>query len=250
MAAEAGRSEDETFVVRFESYEGPIEALLELARSQRVDLAQIDMVALVDQFEAIVGRAMAMRLELAADWLVMAAWLAYLKSKEMLRKPKGGKAEPDADALAFHLRRLDAVKRATDAIAGRRQVGVDWFAPAGSPDGALPSRLGASMHELLAAYQATVSREAVAEIKASPLKPFDLSSVDSAIGSVSASVRGRGWTPLLDIVPAAEGLRLRSNIASHLVAALELTRDGKVMVAQDSADAPIMVKDREVADVA
>lgn len=249
MASGAARIDDETFVVRFESYEGPIEALLDLARSQRVDLSLIDMVALVDQFEAIVGRAMAMRLELAADWLVMAAWLAYLKSKEMLRKPKDGKPEPDADALAFHLRRLDAVKKVTEAIAGRRQVGIDWFAPAGSADGALPSRLGASMHALLAAYQATVSREAVAEIKSAPLKPFDLSSVDSALGSVSSSIKGRDWTPLLDLVPQADGLRLRSNIASHLVAALELTRDGKVMVAQEDAAAPIMVKDREVADV-
>jgi len=249
MGGDSPRLDDETFVVRFESYEGPIEALLDLARSQKVDIAAIDMVELVNQFEAIVGRAMAMRLELAADWLVMAAWLAFLKSKELLRKPKdNARPEPDADALAFHLRRLDAVKKATEAISGRRQVGIDWFAPAGAGDMALPSRLGASMHALLSAYQATVSREAIEELKAAPLKPFDLSSVDSALGSVSASVKGRDWTRLLEIVPRAEGLRLRSNIASHLVAALELARDGRIDVAQRSAGEPIMVRDREAAD--
>lgn len=250
MTAAGTRGDDESFIVRFESYEGPIEALLDLARSQRVDLTMIDMVDLVIQFEAVVGRAMSLRLELAADWLVMATWLAYLKSRALLRKAKpddGKPAEPDADALAFHLRRLDAVKRATEAIASRRQVGVDWFAPGGSAEFSVPGRLGANLHDILKAYRATVSKEAAADFKAAPLKPFDLSSVDAALGSVRDSIAGRDWTDLLEIVPRAQGLRLRSNIASHLVAALELARDGRLEVRQEEPTAPVMVRDREIA---
>jgi len=238
-------SDDETFIVRFEAYEGPIEALLDLARAQRIDLSRINMIELVSQFEAIVGRATALKLELAADWLVMAAWLAYLKSREMLRRPKAeAREEPDADALAFHLRRLDAVKRATEEIVARRQVGVDWFAPGGgAPSPA--ARLGASFYELLVAYARTVSRDTVEELPADPLKPFDLCSVDAALGTVARSIQGRDWTDLLEIVPRADGLRLRSNIATHLVAALELARDGRLEIAQERQDDPILIRKRE-----
>jgi len=244
----ADMSGDESFIVRFEAYEGPIDALLDLARAQRIDLSAIDMVELADQFEKVVARAISLRLELAADWLVMAAWLAYLKSRDLLRKPKheSGNEEADADALALQLRRLDAVKTAADALLARRRLGVDWFAPAPHAVAERNRRMDADLYELLRAYGRSTQRE-VTEL-ASPtltLKPFDLSSVDAALGLVREKTRGRDWTDLLLLVPAASGLRLRSNIATCLVAGLELARGGSIELKQEADSDPVMVRDGE-----
>lgn len=236
---EAEERSDDVFIVRFSAWEGPIEALLDLARSQRLDLARIDMVDLVDQFQAIVSRAMSMRLELAADWLVMAAWLAYLKSRMLLQRPKAGGKEQDEDVLAYHLKRLDAVKTAADALAGRPFLGRDWFAPGSGAKSAREGRLGVDFAQLLSAYP----RPRFSAPPAGPdLKPFDLASVDSAIARLSREMpRGR-WTPLMELVPRAEGLRLRSNIATSLVGSLELARRGEAEISQESHDSPLLVR--------
>jgi segregation and condensation protein A len=243
------RSEDETFIVRMESYEGPIDALLDLARSQRLDLDCIDMIALVDQFEAILSRAIALRIEMAADWLVMASWLAYLKSKNLLKTPKEAAEEPDADSLAFHLKRLDALKTASAAIGSRRQVGIDWFSSGMSRLTTENVRNGGSLHDLLSSYASAASRmeRAGEAFEIVPLKPFDIASVAESISILSRSIAGRDWTNLLDLVPPSINAgRLRSNIASHLVAALEMTRDGKMAFDQARETEPVMVRDAEI----
>lgn len=235
---------DDVFIVRFSAWEGPIEALLDLARAQRLDLARIDMVDLVDQFQAVVSQAMSMRLELAADWLVMAAWLAYLKSKMLLQRPKqGGAKEQDVDVLAYHLKRLDAVKTAADALAGRPLLGRDWFARGGEAKAARVNRLGVDFAQLLAAYP----KPRFAPPPHSPdLKPFDLVSVDAAISRLSREMPGDRWVPLLDLVPRSEGLRLRSNIATSLVGSLELARRGEAEISQETHDAPVLVRRQRV----
>lgn len=240
--------EDETFIVRMESYEGPIDALLDLARSQRVDLNAIDMLQLVDQFEAVMSKAMELRIELAADWLVMAAWLAYLKSKNLLKSPKEKAEAPDADSLAFHLKRLDAVKTACAAIGSRRQVGTDWFTAGLSPEATDAARNGGSLHELFAAYHAAATRGGKEdEIPPAPLKPFDIASVAEAILFLTRSISGKDWTNLLELVPrATDETRLKSNIASHLVAALEMTRHGRIALEQEGEADPVMVRDGEL----
>lgn len=234
--------EDEVFIVRFEAWEGPIEAMLELAKSQKIDLAQIDILQLVGQFEAVVDRAIALRLELAADWLVMASWLTYLKSRILLRRPKDSrKAEADEDVLAYHLKRLNAVRTAAERLPTRMQLGRDWFAPSGIHDEVTAgNRLAVSLHDFIASYpRGQDGNPVVHDIP--NLKPFDLASVDAAIGRLSTDLP-REWVRLLELVPPSDGLRLRSNIATSLIASLELARDGRAEILQDDSANPIMVR--------
>lgn len=241
----AGETEDEVFIVRFESWEGPIEAMLELAKNQKIDLSRIDILELVSQFEAVVDRAIGLRLELAADWLVMAAWLTYLKSRILLRRPsdKRGRATPDEDVLAFHLRRLAAVRDTAERLPLRLQLGRDWFAPSGvHSEAATGNRLAVGLHDFIAAYPRGGGRKPPDEAGVPNLKPFDLASVDTAIARLSRTIPPE-WIRLLELVPSGGSeLRLRSNIATSLIAALELARDGTAEVAQQDGDDPIMVR--------
>jgi segregation and condensation protein A len=234
--------EDETFIVRFEAWEGPIEAMLELARSQKLDLSMIDILELVSQFEAVVDRAISLRLELAADWLVMATWLTYLKSRILLRRPKENRREdPDEDVLAYHLKRLNAVRTAAERLPDRLQLGRDWFAPSGAhEEAATGGRLAASLVDFIAAYPQG-RQEASATADMPVLKPFDVDSVDAALSRLSSAMPDE-WTRLLELVPRSSGLRLRSSIATSLIASLELARDGKGEVRQDDPLAPILVR--------
>lgn len=233
---------DGTFIVRFEAWEGPIEALLELAKSQKVDLARIDILDLVSQFEAVVDRAISLRLELAADWLVMAAWMTYLKSRVLLKRPKEGRrSEPDEDVLAYHLKRLNAVRTASERLPERLNLGRDWFGASGAyEEAAIGGRLGVSLHDFIAAYP---DGPAVAAIDLEPtvVTSFDVDSVDAAISRLAACLP-QEWRPLLELVPRSSGLRLRSTIATSLIASLELARDGKGEVLQDEPSDPIMVR--------
>lgn len=235
--------DEERFIVRFDAWEGPIEALLDLAKSQKVDLAVINIVQLVDQFEAVVERAMRLRLELAADWLVMATWLTYLKSRLLLKRPKDKKNNVlEDDVLAFHLKRLHMVKLACERHGERLTLGRDWFSSARrNNDVTLGNRLAVSFHDFLASYPK--DKLAVDSVQQPELKPFDLASVDGAIARLSADLPV-GWINLLELVPMGEGLRLPSNIATTLIAALELTRDRKSDLQQDGDFAPILVKRR------
>lgn len=234
---------DEAFIVRFSAWEGPIEAMLDLARSQKIDLSRIDMVELVSQFEAVVGKAMALKLELAADWLVMAAWLAYLKSKILLRRPRESAAEElDEDSLAYHLRRLGAVRAAAAALEQRPALGRDWYLPGGADAGNPAGRLARDLAGLLAAYPVPKAAIDAQEADAPDLKPFDLASVDSAISRLSRDLPLSGWSVLLDMVPRSAGLRFRSEVASTLIGTLELARSGVAEIEQSAPDAPIMVR--------
>jgi segregation and condensation protein A len=235
---------DETFVLRFESWEGPIEALLDLAKSQKVDLARIDLLDLVSQFDAVVGRALSLRIELAADWLVMAAWLAYLKSRLLLKRPRDReRAIEDDDVLAFHLKRLNAVKTVAEKLPSGMVLGRDWFGPSGVAEQAVRGNtLTADFHAFLSSYPDPRSASPV-EHSSPDLKPFDLASVDAALGFLSDTMPSE-WVRLLSLVPYASGIRLRSNIASSLIASLEMARDGHAEIEQPSGDDHVMVRKR------
>lgn len=242
MADQIIASRDEIFIVRFEAWEGPIEALLELARSQKLDLSKIDMLELVSQFESVVDRAIGLRLELAADWLVMATWMTYLKSRILLRRPKENRREePDEDVLAYHLKRLNAVRTASERLPDRMQLGRDWYAPSGThEEAATGGRLSVSLHEFISSYPK--GRDPSAPASDYPVTtPFDVDSVDAAIGRITASLPEE-WIRLLELVPQSSGLRLRSSIATSLIASLELARDGKGEVLQEEPTSPIMVR--------
>ncbi|MCZ7861595.1 ScpA family protein [Agrobacterium salinitolerans] len=240
------QSSDDVFVLRFETWEGPIEALLDLAKTQKVDLSKIDILDLVAQFDAVIGRALSLRIELAADWLVMAAWLAYLKSRLLLRRPKDReRAIEDDDVLAFHLKRLNAVRTVAEKLPSGLVLGRDWFGPSGVSEQVVRGNtLTSDFHAFLSSYPVIRRDDPTAPEVPPDLKPFDLASVDAALTYLAERMPPE-WVELLRLVPYAEGIRLRSNIAVNLIASLEMARDGHAEIEQASGADPVMVRKRK-----
>jgi len=239
---------DARLVLDLEGYEGPIDALLGLAREQKVDLAKISILALADQYLLFVTRARRLRLELAADYLVMAAWLAYLKSRLLLPKPTEDE-EPSgtemAAALKFQLQRLQAMREAGGRLMDLPRLGRDVFAR-GEP---VPlrvvttTRFECSLYELLAAYGAMHRRtEGPGALR---IDPSELYTVEDAIARLRRLLGAApGWQSLHGFLPPAlrGGLVWRSAIASTLSASLEMVRQGRVELRQDGPFRPIYLR--------
>ena len=234
-------------VLDLEGYEGPIDVLLQLARDQKVDLTQISILALANQYLDFVSRARRLRLELAADYLVMAAWLAYLKSRLLLPGP-GDDEEPSgaemAAALKYQLQRLLAMREAGARLMGLPRLGRDVFAR-GEP---APLRVVAettydiSLYELLSAYGRTRSRVQATTLR---IDPAELFSVDDALQRLGKLLGGMpGWNTLASFLPAdlRGGLLWRSAVASTLAATLEMSRQGRVRIRQDGPFQPIYLR--------
>lgn len=240
--------DDDVFILKFDAWEGPIEALLDLARNQKVDLAVINLLELIDQYEVVVERAMRLRIELAADWLVMATWLTYLKSRLLLKRSKDRKTDVlSDDLLAFHLKRLSIVKNAHDLHNDRLTLGRDWFSPAPrGVDFVTQGRLGRTFREFLDAYPKPDAPIA-SVMSTNSLPVFDVATIESALARLTRNLMPE-WQELLHFVPNSKGLRLRSHIATSMVASLELTKDGKAEIEQTATDRPIMVRRRDVND--
>jgi segregation and condensation protein A len=234
------------FVVDLEGFEGPIDLLLSLAREQKVDLAKISILALAEQYLAYVQRARDLKLELAADYLVMAAWLAYLKSRLLLPEAPGDD-EPSgaelAEALASRLRHLAAIRRAGDELLSRPRLGYERF-PRGCPEGIAvrhKSRFRLALHELLEAYVDQCLRRTEPRLTLVAAPVFR---VEDAIRRLTRLLGGPEWQNLLAYLPTGlsdERLR-RSAIAAHLGACLELARDGVIELSQAAPFGPIYVR--------
>jgi segregation and condensation protein A len=246
--------ERESLLLTMEGYEGPIDLLLELARDQKVDLARISILQLARQYLAFIDRAQALRLDLAADYLVMAAWLAYLKSRLLLPATAAKSDEPDgetmAQALAFQLRRLQAMQAAAEALYARPRLGDRAFARGmpESPEIALETKLEAGLYDLLHAY-GDIRWRAESSIYALP--SFTLMSMDEAmdrltrmLGDLPRQGPHSVWTTLSDFLPRTEGggLLSRSALASLLTASLEMTKQGALEIRQDGPFRPIYVR--------
>jgi segregation and condensation protein A len=244
--APADLSPSAGFVVDLEGFEGPIDLLLALAREQKVDLGKISILALADQYLAYIQQARDLRLEVAADYLVTAAWLAYLKSRLLLPQAAEGE-EPSAtelaEALAFRLRRLDAIRRAATELFARPRLGYDRF-PGGQPSGLKvrrKSRFRLPLHELLQAYveQRLRVREQRLTLVAAPVFR-----VEEALKRLTRALGGPDWRNLLAYLPQGlvdERLR-RSALAAHLAASLELARDGVIELSQAAPYGPIFIR--------
>jgi len=174
-------------IVNLEGFEGPLDLLLTLARDQKVDLRRISMVALVDQYLAHVAQARRLRLELAADYLVMAAWLAYLKSRLLLPEPPAGE-EPSgqdmADALQWQLRRLEAMQEAGVRLMARPQLGKDIFSR-GQPEGVIVVRRAVwdvKLYDLLAAYGNQVKPKDADTYQIEPMQFFSVEEAAERLG--------------------------------------------------------------------
>lgn len=240
-------------LLQIDGYEGPIDALLDLARSQKVDLSKISILQLARQYLAFIEQAQALNLELAAEYLVMAAWLAYLKSRLLLPKAEEG-AEPGAqemaEALQFQLRRLEAMQNAAAKLTDLPQLGRDFYGRA-APEGLTVSttmRWDCSLYDLLSTYGAIERRR---HETGYDLPVFNLMSVEDAIGRLTkmlGELPRQGlrsiWTTLENFLPAGirENLFGRSALASGLVAGLELAKQGKVEMRQDGMFKPVYMR--------
>jgi len=241
----------ERLTLSLEGFEGPLDLLLDLARAQKVDLAKISILALVDQYLAIVQGADTLRLELAADWLVMAAWLAWLKSRLLLpaEDPAAEEGGESAEVLAARLAELAAMRAGAAWLSARPVLGIDVF-PRGAPEDLYAtdrSRLVADLPGLLRAYVDAVRRAAV-RVQYQP-KQLSFWTVQDALRRLSAILGSvPGWAFLERFLPDhVSGQERRAAIASTLIASLELAKNGSVVLRQESAFAPILLASAESA---
>jgi len=239
----------DALVVNIDGFEGPIDLLLTLAREQKVDLQKISILALAEQYLAFIAAAKRLRLEIAADYLVMAAWLAYLKSRLLL--PQHERAEedgPDAEEmaalLAFQLRRLEAMREAGVRLLARPQLGRDTF-NRGAPEGlAVVSRpvYELALFDLLKAYGENKQRKQAGVLHIAPTEYYSMDDALHLLGRIVGRVPD--WTALLQFLPAdlRDETALRSAVASVFAATLELARSGRAQLRQEKIFGPIYLR--------
>jgi len=246
----AERAPDEpALVVDVEGFEGPLDLLLTLARHQKVDLAKISILALADQYLAFIEEARRLRLELAADYLVMAAWLAYLKSRLLLpdtNAPEGQSAEDMANALALRLKRLEAIRQAAERLFGRPQLDRDVFRR-GQPERIAHIKhpeWSATLYDLLSAYAQQRQRHALARVRFAKRTVWSLAEAREALERLIG--QSADWTRLdaYLIKYVVEPSHAATVFASSFASALELVREGMAELHQHQPFAPLYVRKR------
>ncbi len=237
-------AQPEQLTLDLEGWEGPLDLLLTLARAQKVDLRGISILALVEQYLGYIRQRQSLALEVAADYLVMAAWLAYLKSALLL--PRGGEEEPDAEAMALRLQlrleRLQAMREAGARLMARDRLGRDVFArraPSGLAD-VRRSHWQADLYDLIAAYGRISARNRPV-MHVVPTR--EVMTLEAALDRVSRLVGTRiDWATLESFLPDGSGRLRRSALASSFLAALELAKQGRVELRQQEPFAPLYVR--------
>ena len=240
---------EEAFHVDIDGYEGPLDLLLELARRQKVDLVHISILALADQYLQFIEAARKIRLELAADYLVMAAWLAYLKSRLLLPEPAKGE-EPEAAelalALAHRLRRLEAMRRAAERLVNRPRLGRDFFARGAPEEMNAQTRplYEANLFDLLSAYASQRQKQALSRVTLKQRFVWSLAQAREALERMIG--RSQDWLQLEPfLLEFGLGIEQRRTLrASSFSAALELVKEGKCDMRQDTAFAPLWMRPR------
>lgn len=239
-------------VVDVDGFEGPLDLLLHLARAQKVDLSRISVLALVEQYITFIDQARKLRLELAADYLVMAAWLAFLKSRLLIPKPvgeDGQSGEELAAVLQFRLRRLEAMRDAASRLVNRNRLGRDVFAR-GMPETVIVDRrneYSASLYDLLTAYASQRQRQAITNVRIAKRGVWSLKEARDILTRLIGDFDE--WTALdmfLMRYLTSPGQRATA-VASSFAASLELVREGQLEVRQDAAFAPLYIRARKKA---
>lgn len=240
-------SDEPVLQLHLDGFDGPMDLLLELARGQKLDLHRISILALVEQYLAIIEGARRVRLDLAADWLVMAAWLAWLKSRLLL--PSGTdeseEGEDAAEVLAERLHTLQAVRDLSAWLGARPQLGLEAFAR-GAAESLIAfdrSGLAADLPGLLRAY--TAARRRVAAKTPYAPRRAPLWTVADALARLGRMLgRVRQWTALDQFLPqvGADPVQRRAAVASTLLAGLELARTGQADLRQEATFGPILVR--------
>jgi segregation and condensation protein A len=240
----------DTLVVDVEGFEGPLDLLLALARTQKVDLAKISVLALAQQYLDFIAEARRLRLEIAADYLVMAAWLAFLKSKLLLPAEKGEEGEPTgaelAALLAFRLKRLHAMREVSAQLMTRKRLGRDVFAR-GLPE---PTRItrkstyDANVYDLLTVYSQQRQRTAIRTWHIRPRTVWSLKEARTELERLLGIACD--WAPLDQLLAEflVEPELRKTALASSFTATLEMTREGALEIRQAKSFAPLMIRRR------
>jgi segregation and condensation protein A len=256
LSFETGRPAEITdgepsLVVDVEGYEGPLDLLLTLARQQKVDLAKISILALADQYLTFIEAARKIRLELAADYLVMAAWLAFLKSRLLLPEPAtpdGPSAEEMATALANRLRRLEAIREAANRLMNRPQLQRDIF-PRGNPESIAEIRhpkFTATLFDLLTAYSVQRQQRVLATVHLAKRTVWSLAEARASLERLVGMTEAGDWSCLDDYLLSyvVDPSQRATVFASSFAAALELVREGEMELNQKEAFAPLYFRKR------
>lgn len=253
MIPERAPDGQDTFVVDLDGFEGPLDLLLDLARTQKVDLAKISVLALAEQFLAYLREVHDLQLDIAAEYLVMAAWLTFLKSQLLL--PREEREEPDAEGLAEaltdRLRKLDALRRAGAMLLARPLLGEDRL-ERGAPEPVeivTSHRLQGRLADLLTAYSRVMTRGRKGGFVVQKRR---LVSVEDQLARLARLLTGHTWQELRSFLPheLEVGTHTRSAIAASLLAGLELAKRGEVEIEQTAAFGPIFIKRRAMRKVA
>lgn len=248
----AGLADGEpALVVDVAGYEGPLDLLLALARTQKVDLAKISILALADQYLQFIEAARKIRLELAADYLVMAAWLAFLKSRLLLPEPpaaEGPSAEEMATALANRLRRLEAIREAANRLMNRPQFRRDIFAR-GNPEAIAEIRhpkYTATLYDLLTAYATQRQSRVLASVHLAKRTVWSLAEARASLERLIGMAETEDWGCLDEYLLSyvADPSQRATVFASSFAAALELVREGEMELNQKQAFAPLYFRKR------
>jgi segregation and condensation protein A len=253
-AAESAAADGEALIVDIEGYEGPLHVLLALARSQKVDLLKLSVLKLAEQYLAFVQEARRRSFSLAADYLVMAAWLAYLKSRLLLPKPqRSGSEEPPAEEiaarLAFRLAKLDAMRTAAETLKSQPKLGQEIFVR-GDPEAikVIPSgRIEGDLYALMTAYIGQRKKEAQRRYTPSTPSAYALEDARERLRQLLPELAR--WTPLNGVAPLGtegQGPSRASYVASTLSASLELVKDGALEARQLEAFADIFLRARKL----
>lgn len=243
-----------TLVIDVQGFEGPLDLLLQLARNQKVDLAHISIVALVQQYLDFVKQAHLLRLDLAADYLVMAAWLAYLKSRLLVPQAKneqGETGEELAEHLQFRLRRLEAMREAAGQLVNRNRLGRDVFKRA-HPEMVVVEKkhlYDVSLYDMLMAYASIRQRQAVSHVEVGKRTVWSLKSARQILTKLLG--RDVNWQVLdsflYEYIPTAE--ERRTALASAFAASLEMVREGQLDIKQQGPFAPIYLRAHHKTDM-
>ncbi|MEO9528999.1 ScpA family protein [Roseibium sp.] len=248
-ASEEHASSDPQLVVDVEGFEGPLDLLLGLARTQKVDLARISILELVEQYLEFVTEARRMRLELAADYLVMAAWLAYLKSRLLLPEQKN-EDEPTGEelaaALAFRLRRLEAMREVSEKLMARNRQGREVF-HRGAPETMSvehKSIWDASIYDLLTAYATQRQRQSVTSVRVLRRTVWSLQEARELL--VTLVGRVSEWAPLNSYLQEYlyDDKDWATIVASTFSASLEMVREGQVEIRQGEPFSPVYIRSK------
>jgi segregation and condensation protein A len=247
-AAELSNDEP-SLVVDVEGYEGPLDLLLALARQQKVDLAKISILALANQYLVFIEAARKIRLELAADYLVMAAWLAFLKSRLLLPEAptaEGPSAEEMATALANRLRRLEAIREAANRLMNRPQLQRDIF-PRGNPEAIAEikhPKFTATLFDLLTAYAAQRQQRVLASVHLAKRTVWSLAEARASLERLVGMTEDWSCLDQYLLNYIVDPTQKATVFASSFAAALELVREGEMELHQQEAFAPLYFRKR------